>query len=603
MNRVGRTDRLRALRGTVQHRRRRWVRPSVSVLEDRMMLAAYTVISDADTNIGNPATETGTLRWAINQLDANRGPSSTIAFDLPSNELTITPGTAGLGPLPSITEPVDIEGQTQPNFAGKPLVVINGGSAGSNASGLTLGAGSSNSVIQDLVIDGFAKNGIQIDSSGDQVEGCYVGTDASGTVAVPNSAGGISVFATGATIGGTASGDANVISGNGFDGILIGATDCLVAGNEIGTDAAGTAAVANSGDGILVESSNATIGGTASGDANVISGNGSYGVDIEATDCLVAGNEIGTDAGGTAAVANSFGGIYVGASGATIGGTASGDANLISGNGRYGIVIDASDCLVAGNDIGTDAAGTAAVPNADAGIDVFATGATIGGTASGDANLISGNRRYGIVIAVIDCLVEGNEIGTDAAGTAAVPTPAKAYLSTHRVRRSAGRPRATPMSSPGMILRRRHLHRRDRLPGRGEQDRHQRGRHRRRGELQRWHICLRLGCDDRRDRLGRRQCHLRERSYGSTSTRRLPGRGEPDRHRCGRHRRRGERQAGISVFAIGCDDRRDRRRATPMSSPGMGRRHRHRCVRCLVEGNEIGTNAGRHRRRGERRWH
>ena len=120
-----------------------------------MMLAAYTVISNADTNTGNPVTGTGTLRWAINQLDANGGPSSTIAFDLPSNELTITPGTAGLGPLPQITEPVDIEGQSQPNFAGTPLVVINGGLAGNDANGLTLASGSSNSVIQDLVIDGF----------------------------------------------------------------------------------------------------------------------------------------------------------------------------------------------------------------------------------------------------------------------------------------------------------------------------------------------------------------------------------------------------------------------------------------------------------------
>ena len=55
----------------------------------------------------------------------------------------------------------------------------------------------------------------------------------------------------------------------------------------------------------LSRASNATIGGTAPGDANVISGNGLDGIDIVAPDCLVEGNEIGTDAGGTAAVANS----------------------------------------------------------------------------------------------------------------------------------------------------------------------------------------------------------------------------------------------------------------------------------------------------------
>jgi hypothetical protein len=480
MKRVGSTDQFGALRGTVQGRRHRWVRPSLSVLEDRMMLAAYTVISNSDTNTGNPATGTGTLRWAINQLDANGGPSSTIAFDLPSNELTIIPGAAGLGPLPQISEPVDIEGQTQPNFAGRPLIVINGASAGSDASGLTLAAGSSNSVIQDLVIDGFTAEGIQIASAGDQVDGCYLGTDAGGTVAVPNfgdgivvgasnatiggttsgdtnvisgnggygiaidtpclvegnkigtdaggtaavpnSGGGILVEASNATIGGTASGDANIISGNGGEGIAI-IKPCLVEGNEIGTDAGGTAALANSGDGILVRASNATIGGTASGDANVISGNGGNGILIIAP-CLVEGNEIGTNAGGTAAVANFGNGIFVDASNATIGGTASGDANVISGNGYHGIFIEAPDCLVAGNEIGTDAGGTAAVPNAGGGIVAFgtlATGATIGGTSSGDANVISGNGYDGVDIAATDCLVAGNEIGTDASGTAAVP--------------------------------------------------------------------------------------------------------------------------------------------------------------------------------------
>ncbi len=53
MNRVRATDQFKALRGTVQRRRRRSVRPGVSVLEDRMMLATYTVISNADTNTGN----------------------------------------------------------------------------------------------------------------------------------------------------------------------------------------------------------------------------------------------------------------------------------------------------------------------------------------------------------------------------------------------------------------------------------------------------------------------------------------------------------------------------------------------------------------------
>ncbi len=260
------------------------------------------------------------------------------------------------------------------------------------------------------VISGNGSYGVDIDGPDCLVEGNEIGTDAGGTAAVPNSFDGIFVFATGATIG-----PANVISGNGNYGIDIDAPDCLVEGNEIGTDAGGTAAVPNSFEGILVESSNATIGGTASGAANVISGNAGDGIGIGATDCLVAGNEIGTNAGGTAAVANSRDGIFVFATGATIG-----PANVISGNANDGIDIEATDCLVAGNEIGTNAGGTAAVPNPNVGIFVVSSNATIGGTASGAANVISGNGRYGIVIES-PCLVEGNLIGTDRTGGNPVP--------------------------------------------------------------------------------------------------------------------------------------------------------------------------------------
>jgi hypothetical protein len=97
---------------------------------------------------------------------------------------------------------------------------------------------------------------------------------------------------------------------------------------------------------------------------------------------------------GTAAVPNSTAGIFVDAAGATIGGTASGDANVISGNGSYGISIDGADCLVVGNEIGTDAGGTAAVPNSGSGISVFAAGATIG--AAGAGNIIAFNGGPGV---------------------------------------------------------------------------------------------------------------------------------------------------------------------------------------------------------------
>ncbi len=206
--------------------------------------------------------------------------------------------------------------------------------------------------------------------------------------------GGIDVFASGATIGGTTAGAGNIISGNTVNGVSIDVNNssCLVEGNEIGTNAAGTAAVAN-GYGIVVYGSGATIGGSTAGAGNIISGNTNLGFQIDAS-CLVEGNDIGTNAAGTSAVANSYG-IDVSSPGVTIGGTVTGAANIISGNTNDGVIIYASSCLVEGDEIGTNAAGTSAVANAY-GIGVAASGATIGGTTTGAGNTISDNSQAGI---------------------------------------------------------------------------------------------------------------------------------------------------------------------------------------------------------------
>ena len=301
----------------------------------------------------------------------------------------------------------DLTGETEEGNQVSGIVVAN------FATGATIG-GTSPSAAN--VISGNWQFGIFNDASS-SIEGNVIGINAAGTAPVPNDEG-IFDLASGATIGGTSSGDANIISGNSDDGIIISGSNCLVVGNLIGTNAAGTAAVPNAGCGVLVDAQGATIGGTSSGDANIISGNGSYGVLINAP-CLVAGNLIGTNAAGTAAVPNAVDGVLVDAPGATIGGTSPGAANIISGN-EYGVYIDAP-CRVEGNLIGTNAAGTAAVRNTFDGIDVVASGVTIGGTSAGAANIISGNTGDGVDIYGSNCLVEGNLIGTNAAGTAAVP--------------------------------------------------------------------------------------------------------------------------------------------------------------------------------------
>jgi hypothetical protein len=386
--------------------------PRLELLEERMMLTIFNVNSNADTNTGTNAT-TGTLRFVLNQLDLFGGSSNTISFaSLPAADFTFTPGSA----LPAITKQVTIEANTAPGFSGAPLIQLSGGSAGSVVSGLVLANGSSGSVIESLVINEFSLEGIEIDSSNDSVTGSYIGTDVTGGTAEANGDAGILVDFSGATIGGTSAGAANIISGNGFSGVEVN-TSCLVEGNRIGTNQAGTAPVPNADFGIDVEDSGATIGGTSAGAANIISGNGTGGVYDDAQS-LVEGNLIGTNAAGTAPVPNGTG-IYVTVSNSSIGGTSAGAANIISGNSAVGVDVQASYCLVEGNLIGTNAAGTDAVGNAE-GILVEAPRDTIGGTSAGAANIISGNSGVGVDIKASNCLVEGNVIGTNQAGSAVV---------------------------------------------------------------------------------------------------------------------------------------------------------------------------------------
>ena len=76
-----------------------------------------------------------------------------------SSGLTIRPST----PLPPITEPVTIDGTTQPGFAGTPIIELDGTGAGATANGLTLSA--SNIIVRGLVINRFGGDGIEITGS------------------------------------------------------------------------------------------------------------------------------------------------------------------------------------------------------------------------------------------------------------------------------------------------------------------------------------------------------------------------------------------------------------------------------------------------------
>src|SRR6266542_2515534 len=294
------------------------------------------------------------------------------------------------------------------------------------------------------LISGNESNGIWVvvnGASGNQIQGNLIGTNATGTVALPNAARGVDLDpgATNTLVGGTTAAARNVISGNSLDGVLIQsstATNNLVQGNFIGTDVSGTAALGNGQLGIFIFASpNNTIGGTMSSARNVISGNASVGIQIQETGAggnIVAGNFIGTNQSGTAAVGNGASGVYVaGSPNTTIGGTTSGARNIISGN-QHNVIIAgsaATNNLVQGNYIGTDVNGTASLGGSGQGVFISAAGNNvIGGFEVGQGNLISGNQSNGIWIVSSGASgnqIRGNLIGTNASGTAALPNAAR----------------------------------------------------------------------------------------------------------------------------------------------------------------------------------
>ena len=424
---------------------RRPARLRLEALEAKLVPTAYVVNTTLDL-LNDTTGGQVTLRDALTAIDAQAA-SGDAAAGTASNTIAFAIGAAGsvqtivvTSALPTLTHQTTIDGRTQggANYAGPPLVVLNGANAGANADGLSVAAGGSGSTVRGLVVQQFVGNGILITgASGVAVAGNFIGTDVAGTAAFGNVSEGV-LLAGGAnhnTIGGLGAGDGNVVSGNDQNGIVVedaGTSGNVLFGNKIGTDANGTAALGNAVAGILIDidAANDTIGGTAAGAGNVVSGNLSQNVVIAGSSVsgnAVLGNMIGTDVQGTAGLNPAADGVYLAAArDNTIGGTAAGAGNVISGN-RIGVYVSSgtTGTVVSGNKIGTTVRGTAAVGNAGGGVAVTfgASANTVGGTAAGAGNLISGNNSFGVLIngfGTTRNAVLGNRIGTDVSGTAAV---------------------------------------------------------------------------------------------------------------------------------------------------------------------------------------
>jgi CSLREA domain-containing protein len=260
---------------------------------------------------------------------------------------------------------------------------------------------------------------------GNTVAGNYIGTDAGGTADLGNVSYGVSIMGAARdntvkqnTISGNGS--------HGLVLFDAGTEGNLVWGNLIGTDKSGMAALGNGYDGIYIgnDAAHNIIGGDTAGKRNVISGNGRNGALINSGSNTLVGNYIGPDVTGAAALGNLEDGLYLdGGHDNVIGGTTPGTGNVISGNGQNGIFLrstSATGNVIRGNYIGIDAAGTAALGNGWRGVRLVQGAA---GNAIGQGNVISANGWQGISVATAGTAnaIAGNRIGTNASGTAPLP--------------------------------------------------------------------------------------------------------------------------------------------------------------------------------------
>ena len=246
--------------------------------------------------------------------------------------------------------------------------------------------------------------------SGNKVQGNFIGVEPTGTVAHGVHDSGVATEnESNDVIGGVNAADRNVISGNDQDGVAFGydsgqgGSGHTVQGNFIGTNAAGTGALPGGQNGVDLPqiASNVTIGGTTAEARNILSGNFGRGVVLShgilnpnVTANLVEGNFIGTDVTGTVALGNGSEGVGIGGFSNTIGGTAAGAGNVISGNAGAGInILSASGNVIEGNLIGTDLTGANDIGNQGDGVHIGASNITVGGTTAGAGNIIAFNGK------------------------------------------------------------------------------------------------------------------------------------------------------------------------------------------------------------------
>ena len=286
---------------------------------------------------------------------------------------------------------------------------------GNLSSGVYIINGATKATIRSNVVSGNRNNeGVTLLSAGTAnvlIEKNNIGTDVSGTVAIPNQYSGVWVgdSVTSATI------TNNLISGNGTEGIILaGAKNSVVTNNLLGPDASGEKLLPNQERGVYLfgGTSGCTIGG-ASGSENVIGSAVADGLVI--TDAATTGNHF---SGNFVGVSRSGKVLGVQGNGAWIGNGANGNfigepgLPNVFGNAKYhGVAIGlagTSGNILRNNYIGVLKDGTSA-PNAYDGITIYqgASKNVIGGVAANEANTLSKNSNG---VTVYDAASVGNTI-------------------------------------------------------------------------------------------------------------------------------------------------------------------------------------------------
>lgn len=408
-----------ATRHPLAARRQAVVSNALESLETRRLMANLTVTSNADSGAGS-------LRDAIQTANASLG-DDVINFNIAGANKRITLAFA----LPTITGKTVIDGTTQPGYVAgsSTMVEIRPGTAPDGTNGLVFS--SNGGTVRGMMINAFKSNfqtkaggnGIVVEHGAKNItiEKNYVGTN--GSVGIGNAGHGVLMHGSDSVI------RDNVVANNFKNGITLSgfqANSNLVAGNNtvplIGNAVHGIA--------IVEGANNNTVGGTTAADRNVLAWNKDSGVfigtvtegAIASSQNRVIGNWIGLDNAGTTARGNYLAGVkVVGGSDNVIGGTNAGEGNLISGNGKFGVVLHGTDNVkLLGNQIGANAVGDH-TPNLDHGIEVaeYAHGVQIGGPTSGERNWVNvATGKYGVRVGdgADTTKIRGNVIGYSSTG-------------------------------------------------------------------------------------------------------------------------------------------------------------------------------------------